>query len=107
MHLKKEPLFEITIPSKTQAYMAAGKPVLMAVQGDAAELIREAGCGLVAKSESPRDIAEKAAMLAGLSEVELGQLGKNAIDYYQKELSLSEGVDRFVKVFQKVIGSHD
>ncbi len=41
VHLKNEPLFNITIPSKTQAYMASGKPVLIGVSGDAAELIVE------------------------------------------------------------------
>ena len=33
VHLRKDPLFEITIPSKTQAYMTVGKPLLMAVWG--------------------------------------------------------------------------
>ena len=28
VHLKRDPLFEITVPSKTQAYMAMGKPTL-------------------------------------------------------------------------------
>lgn len=39
VHLKRDPLFEITVPSKTQAYMAIGKPLLMAVSGDAADLV--------------------------------------------------------------------
>ena len=30
VHLRDEPLFRITIPSKTMAYMACGRPVLMA-----------------------------------------------------------------------------
>jgi colanic acid biosynthesis glycosyl transferase WcaI len=51
VHLKKDPLFEITVPSKTQAYMAMGMPVLMAVAGDAAELVQKAECGGVAISE--------------------------------------------------------
>jgi hypothetical protein len=38
-------VFTITIPSKTQAYIAAGKPILMAVDGDTADLVRAAGCG--------------------------------------------------------------
>jgi colanic acid biosynthesis glycosyl transferase WcaI len=38
VHLKDDPLFRITIPSKTQAYLAAGKPILMGVRGDAADL---------------------------------------------------------------------
>ena len=49
----EDELFEITIPSKTQAYMAAGKPILMAVKGDAAKLIDEANCGLVIAPENP------------------------------------------------------
>ena len=39
VHLKDDPLFRITIPSKTQAYLAAGKPILMGVRGDAADLV--------------------------------------------------------------------
>ncbi len=39
VHLKEDPLFCITIPSKTQAYLAFGKPILMAVRGDAADLV--------------------------------------------------------------------
>jgi colanic acid biosynthesis glycosyl transferase WcaI len=50
VHLKNDPLFSITIPSKTQAYMAAGKPILMAVDGDAAELVVRSQCGVTAPS---------------------------------------------------------
>lgn len=42
VHLKKDPLFEITVPSKTQFVMwFMGKPILMAVAGDAAELCKK------------------------------------------------------------------
>ncbi len=40
VHLRDDPLFSITIPSKTQAYMAAGRPILMAVRGDAAAMVK-------------------------------------------------------------------
>ena len=46
VHLKRDPLFEITIPSKTLAYMACSRPILMAVAGDAAGVVRDAGAGL-------------------------------------------------------------
>jgi len=39
-------LFEITIPSKLYEYMAARKPVLCSVAGDAAELVTKSGCGV-------------------------------------------------------------
>ena len=43
--LKMIPLFDITIPSKKQAYMAVGKPLLMAFKGEAAALGTLAQCG--------------------------------------------------------------
>lgn len=42
-------MFDISIPSKTQTYLAIGKPILMGVRvrGDAADLVRAAGAGIV------------------------------------------------------------
>jgi colanic acid biosynthesis glycosyl transferase WcaI len=47
VHLRRDPLFAITIPSKTQAYMAMGRPILMAVESDAADLVNRAHAGLL------------------------------------------------------------
>jgi len=44
--LRDDPLFGITIPSKIYEYMAAGKPILCSVGGEAAALVVEARCGL-------------------------------------------------------------
>ena len=57
VHLRADPLFEITIPSKTQAYLAAGKPILMAVGGDAADLVENAQAGVRCAPEDPDAIA--------------------------------------------------
>jgi colanic acid biosynthesis glycosyl transferase WcaI len=101
VHLRKDPLFQITIPSKTQAYMAAGKPLLMAVDGDAATLVREANCGRIAKSEDGEDLAQVAAAFSNMTEEELNLLGDNAKGYYQKYLSLSVGVRNFADLFKQ------
>jgi glycosyltransferase involved in cell wall biosynthesis len=45
--LRNDPLFEITIPSKLYEYMAAGKPLLCSVAGEAAAWVSATGCGLV------------------------------------------------------------
>lgn len=99
VHLKKDPLFTITIPSKTQAYMAAGKPILMAVDGDAADLIRQAGCGEIAESESAESIAQAAMKLMNKDRAALDQMGSNASQFYQEQLSLQEGAMKFGEVF--------
>lgn len=39
------PWISSTLPSRLQGYMAAGKPILAAISGSAAEVICESGCG--------------------------------------------------------------
>ena len=39
------PWISSTLPSRLQGYMAAGKPVLAAIDGSAAKVIEESGCG--------------------------------------------------------------
>ena len=105
VHLKKDPLFEITVPSKTQAYMAMGKPVLMAVAGDAADLVRRAECGCVAISEDVESIQQAIFKIYHLSASEQLRMGLNAHNFYLQELSLESGVKQFVSIFEKV--KHD
>lgn len=101
VHLRKDPLFQITIPSKTQAYMAVGKPLLMAVDGDAADLVSLSGGGVIAESESAQALATAAERLAGLSHENLSDMGLKAQRYYQEHLALRVGVSKFSKVFQR------
>lgn len=39
------PWISSTLPSRLQGYMAAGKPILAAISGSGAEVIRDSGCG--------------------------------------------------------------
>ena len=105
VHLKKDPLFEITLPSKTQAYMAMGKPILMAVAGDAAELVQKAQCGCIAISEDAASIQQAILEIYQLPASEQQKMGINARNFYIQELSLESGVKQFVSIFEKV--KHD
>ena len=99
VHLKKDPLFKITIPSKTQAYMAVGKPILMGVDGDAANLVKQAQCGTVAQSEDATSIADAALTLYKMSFDERKTLSNNSQKFYKDELSLTSGVKKFARLF--------
>ncbi len=48
------PLFSLTLPSKVQATLAAGRPILGALRGDAARVINESGAGACCE---PGDVA--------------------------------------------------
>jgi glycosyltransferase involved in cell wall biosynthesis len=103
VHLKLDKLFEITIPSKTQAYMAVGKPILMAVEGNSAELITIAGCGVLAKPENPAAISEAVEALVRMSPVERKEMGHRGSSFYNQNLSLQVGSEKFKKLFEDVV----
>lgn len=105
VHLKDDPLFEVTIPSKTQAYLAIGKPVLMAVRGDAAELSSVARAGCFAQPENPVSISNAVLEMAALSSGDLAQMGLNAKKFYYDNLSLAVGVRKFIEVFERVLSN--
>lgn len=102
VHLRKDPLFEITIPSKTQAYMAVGKPLLMAVNGDAAALVRESGGGLVVESENATALADAAETLTTMSPRVLAEMGAYAQRYYGNHLALKIGAAKFGAIFTRI-----
>lgn len=102
VHLRKDPLFEITIPSKTQAYMTVGKPLLMAVNGDAADLVRDSGGGVVAESENAQALAQAAETLACTTPEALAIMGQQAKSFYNDHLALAKGARRFGIIFQQI-----
>lgn len=103
VHLRADPLFEITVPSKTQAYMAAGRPILMAVRGDAARLLEEGKAGLTCTPEDPESIAAAVERLSRMSQLTLDDMGNNGREFYEKELSLAVGAKKFESVFKSVV----
>ena len=103
VHLRDDPLFEITIPSKIQAYMLAGKPLLAALSGDAASLVSEARCGLVVSPEDPSELAEAAIRLSQLPQDQLQVMSDNSKLFYTSRLSLTVGCEKFVELFNELI----
>ena len=103
VHLKNEPLFDITIPSKTQAYLYAGRPIVMAVRGDAADIVREAEAGVLCEPEDPASIADGIRRLVQLSSAERERLGQNGAAYYFREMSLKRGANKFEAVFNRAV----
>ena len=99
VHLKDDILFQHYLPSKVQAYLAMGKPLLMCVLGDAATVIEQSQCGLTALPENAQSIAESAISLATISENKLRQMGERGKDFYLREMSIQVGVKKFCDIF--------
>lgn len=56
--LYKNDVISKTLPGKVQTYMAAGKPIIGAIDGEAAKVITESQCGLCGPAENAEKLAE-------------------------------------------------
>lgn len=99
VHLRSDPLFEITIPGKTQAYLAAGRPILMAVAGDAARLVERAEAGISCTPGDPASIADAVDMLYEMTPAQREEMGRSGRQFYDQELAFDVGVGKFERCF--------
>lgn len=103
VHLQDDPLFRITIPSKTQAYLYMGKPLIMAMLGDAAELVRQAGAGVICEPGNPRAMTDAVRTLHTLNKDKRREMGQAGRRYYMEHLSFAHGVKKFENLMMSVI----
>lgn len=89
VHLIANPIFRMSVPGKTYAYMGCGKPLLMAVDGVAAEMIRSANAGLTCPSEDPQAIARAVLQFFHLPQKMREAMGANAREAFLKQYSQS------------------
>ena len=104
VHLRDLPFFSSTIPSKTQVAMASSRPVLMAVRGDAADLIRLSGAGLTVEPENPTALADSILALYRMPAIERENMGRRGREFYMREMSLEVGGIQMEKLFEGADG---
>ncbi|MBP3390226.1 MAG: glycosyltransferase family 4 protein [Clostridia bacterium] len=91
----------LTIPAKLQGYMGAGKPILAAINGGAADVIADADCGR-------RVPAGDAEGLAGLMEEMLASndhfasLGENGKIYFINNFTLDKYTKDLIKILEEL-----
>ncbi|HVY69398.1 MAG TPA: glycosyltransferase family 4 protein [Verrucomicrobiae bacterium] len=105
VQLRNDPLFSITIPSKTQAYLACGKPVLCGVRGDAAQIIKESGAGVIYDSSEPASLSAAVRTLRAMPAGEREAMGKRGLETYRKNFQLSSVVSCYETILQELAGA--
>lgn len=103
--LRDLPMLRGTIPSKLQAALACGLPVIMSAGGNAADLVRGAGVGFTAPPENWRALADCYADAAGLAPTERAELGRRARSVYLERMSLRTAADQFEDILTKAAES--
>lgn len=94
-------IFNLTLPAKVQAYMAAGKPILASICGEGADIIKDANCGWSVPSNDYKELAATVIEIAKLDKMELDALGKNARNYYEQNFTLEKCMSILDVTFKK------
>ena len=79
VHLRPDPVFQTVIPSKIFESMALGVPLLMAVEGESAEIVADAGCGVCIPSGDSKKMAD-AILQLNADRALLGEMGRRGTE---------------------------
>lgn len=93
--LSADPILSLTLPGKVQSYMAAGKPIIGAVDGETKNVIEEANCGFCGNAEDDVALAENIAKF--IETEDKAVMGVNARKWYEKYFDKQQFMSKFVK----------
>lgn len=101
--LRDEPIFALTVPSKVQAYLACGKPILASLRGEGAAIVESAQAGLVVPPSNPGELSRAMMQVASMPSTELAMMGARAERVYRECFSLDTVVDTLVIKLESVL----
>jgi colanic acid biosynthesis glycosyl transferase WcaI len=96
--LAKDPLFEITLPGKTQSYLFAGRPIIGMLDGEGASVLHQSNSAFVCRSGKPKELANQIERFCDASPEELAELGSSAKHYAKQNFSSERVMKKLFKV---------
>lgn len=101
LSLRKDPIFEITVPAKLQSYMASGKPILCTIDGEASKIVEDSKSGLISPSQNPQKLAEKIVEFTLLNPETLKEMGNGARLYYKNNFNREIAFGRIKEILNQ------
>lgn len=97
--LTKDSTISYTLPGKVQTYMASGKVILSAADGETRKIIEDAQCGITAKAEDDVDLARAVHLFSQCHNRD--QMQTNARHYFEKNFSKEVFFDTLCTALQQ------
>ena len=95
--LAADPVLSLTLPGKVQSYMAVGKPIIGAIDGETKAVIEAAQCGFCGKAENVDELVENIKKFIRSDRRE--EMGKNARKYYEENFEQKLFMDKLESKF--------
>lgn len=94
--LNADTIFAQTIPSKIQAYLAAGRPIIGCLNGEGARIIQEAGAGFSSPAEQVLPLVAAIRQMHSCSNLEREAMGVSGRDYFDRNFDMDMQVRRLI-----------
>jgi colanic acid biosynthesis glycosyl transferase WcaI len=99
------PVFRVTVPSKLQASLASGIPVISTVGGDVADLVSSNSVGLTSPAGDAGALADTFRRAHAMSALDRHAMGERAIQIYEETMTMDIGIDRIEKILADAAGT--
>jgi colanic acid biosynthesis glycosyl transferase WcaI len=100
--LKKMEVFKTVIPTKMLEFMSCGRPVILGVDGQARQIVEEAGAGLAIEPENAEALAAAINQLA--ADRELGEsLGRKGREHILRYFSRGEMAEKYAGILKRLL----
>lgn len=96
--LNDDPLFKLYAPAKISSYMAAAKSIVAVLNGEGAEVIKDADCGWSLSAGDVEGFAKVAVELSQMDKAILEEKGQNALKYYNEHFVKEDCLARLDKL---------
>lgn len=100
--LNADPFLSRTLPGKMQSYMASGRPIIGAIDGEAADVIRAADCGFVGRAEDADELAGN--IMRFVKSPRKAEMGRNSRKYYEENFEESRFIEKLESELAGLVG---
>jgi glycosyltransferase involved in cell wall biosynthesis len=104
--LADDEILNLTVPSKIQAYLAAGRPIIGCLNGAGSDIIKEAKAGFVVPSGDAIGLANLISYVYKLSQEERLVIGSNGRRFYKENFSSDKLIDTLIKYINQAVLLH-
>jgi len=98
--LAKSEMLDCTLPAKVFSYYAAGKPVLLSMEGEIQQIVRESNAGYIVDPGDPAAFADAVIELYITSCDNRSAMGAAAKDYYFKHFERDMNMERLIEFIE-------
>lgn len=95
--LVQSSLLDCTIPAKVMSYIASGKPMILAMDGEAQNIVNNNNCGFASDSGDVEAFVNNIAKLYSMTEADRAAMGRNGKElhnrYFERNANLKKMLD--------------